>query len=99
MSDYRKIAFDHHGKQCSDCGSEKELHVHHRDGNHSNNQPENLEVLCKDCHWNRHRDEVAERASGPKRKRGETYGKTEEYRQKVAERMSGPRDPREDSDE
>lgn len=27
-----------------------QLDVHHKDGNHSNNDPSNLETLCANCH-------------------------------------------------
>ncbi len=38
------------------CGvSEKYLlQIHHIDGNHNNNIPENLEVVCANCHVKRH---------------------------------------------
>lgn len=31
-------------------GKELRLHVHHEDGNHKNNRPENLNFLCPNCH-------------------------------------------------
>lgn len=38
---------------CSICGYEDErvLVVHHKDGNRKNNQIENLEWLCRNCHY------------------------------------------------
>lgn len=42
--------------RCERCGITEwqggyiSLHLHHKDGNHSNNQLENLEVLCPNCH-------------------------------------------------
>lgn len=30
------------------------LQLHHIDGNHKNNYPENLEVVCANCHVKRH---------------------------------------------
>lgn len=40
---------------CEDCGTEIEpFAIHHRDGNPYNNDPENLLVLCMDCHLFRH---------------------------------------------
>lgn len=30
------------------------LQIHHIDGNHNNNYPENLEIVCANCHVKRH---------------------------------------------
>lgn len=30
------------------------LQIHHKDGNHNNNEPDNLEVVCANCHIKRH---------------------------------------------
>lgn len=42
------------GASCERCGFEPEhpcqLDVHHRDGNHNNDAPENLATLCANCH-------------------------------------------------
>jgi hypothetical protein len=42
------------GDVCERCGFVPEhpcqLDVHHRDGNHQNNDPSNLETLCANCH-------------------------------------------------
>jgi len=39
---------------CERCGfipvSIRQMDVHHKDGDHSNNSPENLETLCANCH-------------------------------------------------
>lgn len=47
---YRKYVAD----ACSRCGFEAEhpcqLDVHHLDGNHGNNDPDNLDTLCANCH-------------------------------------------------
>lgn len=44
----------HVGETCSRCGFVPEhmaqLDVHHIDMNHSNNEPENLQTLCANCH-------------------------------------------------
>jgi len=90
-ANYRSVAFDHHGRECEVCGATEELHVHHKDQARSNNDPDNLEVLCEDCHWDRHRDEFADRASGPQKGYRQTIGKSEKYRENLSERMSGPR--------
>lgn len=64
--DYRQKALEEHGEECEDCGATAELEVHHRDRDRSNNDLENLAVLCHDCHMERHREERVKRASGPK---------------------------------
>lgn len=42
------------GEMCERCGFEPvhscQLDVHHRDGNHANNEISNLETLCANCH-------------------------------------------------
>jgi 5-methylcytosine-specific restriction endonuclease McrA len=43
----------HAKPNCERCGTTDRLHVHHRDGNITNNDPANLETLCVLCH-NRH---------------------------------------------
>ena len=40
----------HLPRQCEACGFTSGLEVHHKDWNHRNNNPENLQVLCKWCH-------------------------------------------------
>lgn len=35
---------------CSRCGTPNALDVHHRDGNWQNNEPSNLERICRTCH-------------------------------------------------
>lgn len=51
---YRDIAFKilKKPKICERCGFDKEaaITVHHKDWNHKNNDPSNLEVLCANCH-------------------------------------------------
>ena len=54
---YRKIAFKYHPKKCNRCGYDKIigiLRVHHRDRNRKNTLPDNLEVLCPNCHAEEH---------------------------------------------
>lgn len=41
-------------KKCELCGSERNLVVHHKDHDHRNNEPSNLQVLCKRCHQKHH---------------------------------------------
>jgi len=44
-------------RECNRCRSTEQLVVHHRDGVHTNNQPDNLEVLCSPCHTSHHKQE------------------------------------------
>ena len=44
------------GKEaCERCGGVRSLDVHHRDQDPLNNDPANLEVLCRSCHVKAHR--------------------------------------------
>lgn len=42
-------------KECSFCGSVKNIVVHHIDENRKNNNVKNLKVLCASCHTKLHR--------------------------------------------
>ena len=39
---------------CEICGATKDLEVHHKDKNHSNNNPNNLITVCSSCHQQIH---------------------------------------------
>lgn len=47
---YRDICFAHHDKKCVICEESKIVEVHHLDGDHSNELPENLIPLCPTHH-------------------------------------------------
>ena len=50
---YRVIAFRNYPKRCNRCGYDQcvgILRVHHKDRNRKNNNKDNLEVLCPNCH-------------------------------------------------
>jgi transposase len=49
---YEKLVDKEH---CARCGATTELLVHHKDGNHQNNEILNLEVLCSPCHSRFHK--------------------------------------------
>lgn len=53
---YRDIALNHYGCKCMICGYDNKriLQVHHKDFNHTNNYLENLEVLCRNHHAEKH---------------------------------------------
>lgn len=42
---------------CRQCDATTNLCVHHKDGVHTNNAPENLEVMCMSCHSRMHKSE------------------------------------------
>ena len=42
---------------CNRCGTTAQLVIHHKDGVHTNNTPDNLEVLCSPCHTSHHKQE------------------------------------------
>ena len=44
------------GKKCERCGYDRYqiLHVHHKNRNRSDNRPENLEIICPNCHYEEH---------------------------------------------
>ena len=52
--------------QCERCGSNRYLHVHHRDGNPQNNAALNRMVLCSGCHQKEHRKSPPCRICGQK---------------------------------
>lgn len=50
---YRQTAFDLYEHKCIVCGYNEDvriLEVHHKDENHENNDPNNLCILCPNCH-------------------------------------------------
>ena len=54
---YRKLAFDNLPHVCSECGYDRImniLEVHHVNFDHDDNQFENLQILCPNCHRELH---------------------------------------------
>jgi len=47
---YRRRCFEHEDPVCLCCDADSSLDVHHVDGNPTNDDLENLVVLCKSCH-------------------------------------------------
>ena len=35
---------------CTECGSDRRVERHHKDGNTKNNVPDNIAILCRRCH-------------------------------------------------
>ena len=56
--EYRKLAKELFDGKCLKCNTTNDLCVHHKDGNHFNNNPENLELLCRPCHISLHRNKA-----------------------------------------
>lgn len=54
----RRILYNIYGKErkCEICGSTTNVDVHHIDGNFSNNNIDNLMLLCRSCHMKAHRN-------------------------------------------
>ena len=50
----RRAILDRDGWQCQRCGMYGRLEVHHRDGDPSNNTPDNLTTYCRRCHLQHH---------------------------------------------
>lgn len=40
--------------RCECCGSTRNVDVHHKDKDYHNNNPENLQMLCRSCHMKAH---------------------------------------------
>ena len=53
-SEYSKPWLKFRKSECEECGHRsffgRSLSVHHRDGDNSNNDPDNLTTLCTNCH-------------------------------------------------
>ncbi len=56
-SKYRQYALDNLKNECNRCGYNKNIKIlqaHHKDSNRANNDLENLELLCPNCHAEEH---------------------------------------------
>jgi 5-methylcytosine-specific restriction endonuclease McrA len=47
---YRQRCIDQKGEKCNICGNNKNIEVHHIDGDRYNNSVENLIPVCEECH-------------------------------------------------
>jgi len=52
--DYRERCLEAKGEFCQICDDEKEIVVHHIDGDRENNDLDNLMPVCKSCHQRIH---------------------------------------------
>jgi len=50
----REILLNFLGNKCQICGSDIRLELHHVDKNRSNNEIQNIKLLCKKCHVKAH---------------------------------------------
>ena len=62
------------GRTCQQCGDGGRLELHHVDGDPSNDAPDNLMLLCLDCHVEAGRVVRGEREPAPPAQRGEQLG-------------------------
>jgi len=59
--EYRKMAFANLKQVCVKCKRTHGLCVHHKDGDHFNNELTNLEMRCRSCHMKWHRKHQPEK--------------------------------------
>jgi len=57
-------------KECNNCGFDniKALEIHHKDRNHRNNNPNNLEIFCRNCHKLEHYEDDVKRIKAVRNK-------------------------------
>ena len=55
----RREILNRDGWRCQRCGRPGALEVHHVDGDPGNNDPDNLQAVCRPCHIDLHRSPVA----------------------------------------
>lgn len=60
---YSEIIKNILGNKCNNCKNRRDLHIHHKDGNYTNNKLNNIELLCKGCHSEFHKKEKREIAN------------------------------------
>lgn len=53
---HRQKCFQHKPEKCESCEETESLHIHHIDGDHTNDDLENLVPLCPSCHAKVHND-------------------------------------------
>lgn len=58
---YRKMLVK---DKCARCGSSDQLVIHHKNDNHYDNHPDNLEVLCSPCHSRYHKQRYWDKVKG-----------------------------------
>lgn len=58
----REVILARDGYRCMLCGAREYLHIHHRDGDRTNDAPDNLITLCDRCHSRVHAHQANQRA-------------------------------------
>ena len=53
-TDIKDVAYKRAGNKCENCDSPVGLELHHKNGNNSDHRTENIELLCKICHNDKH---------------------------------------------
>jgi len=88
--DFRKLANEiKKDAVCKICKDNKNLAIHHKDGNKKNNSKRNLIVLCRQCHLSQHEHNFKK----PIEIRWGLFGKRLIYK-KVVEKLSIKKDAR-----
>jgi len=54
----RKAVLELYNKQCSECEKVDSNIIHHKDEDPSNNNINNLQLLCYDCHLKKHKKKI-----------------------------------------
>jgi len=66
---YKPITHKLLGNKCQQCGTNEDLVLHHIDLDRNNNEPNNLQLLCRSCHRKLHAEKTPyNRLSIPKTK-------------------------------
>lgn len=63
---WRSLAVQYLGGACQQCGSTQNLQIHHKNGNWRDENIQNLVLLCKNCHRQKHKAEFTEPIRIPK---------------------------------
>lgn len=67
------------GKVCNDCGTGDDIVRHHKDEDRTNNDPSNIEFLCRGCHASHHH-------------KGKKHNLSDEGRQAISQSRIGNKD-------
>ncbi len=79
LKTYKQIVHNLLGKECQNCGGKDNLHIHHINGNHKDNNIKNIKILCRKCHFELHRSKRIKLANNIKIKQNEKVKPTKKY--------------------